>query len=192
MSLPKTIIHLLSGGMDSTVLLYDLVAQSHSVHCVLFHYEQEHFKELDYAKRQCERLKVLFTVLCLPQLRGSSLTDGAGGVVVPYRNAAFLSLAVNLAVAARAEAVTYACNADDHATFPDCRPAFVDAMNAAVKAAGYDVEICAPYIDKPKAWIARLGADLRVPLGDTWSCYRGGPFPCGQCPACQQRKAALA
>lgn len=172
-------------------MLYDLHAQGHKIHCVLFHYEQRHAKELDYAKRHCQRLNVLFTVLVLPQLRGSELTDGIGGVIVPNRNAIMLSHAVNLAVAAGADCVTYACNQDDDEVFPDCRKAFVDAMNVLVKAAGYNVEICAPYLDKRKWFIGGLGREMGVPLEDTWSCYRSGKEPCGECPACLKRLEAL-
>lgn len=189
--IPKTIIHLLSGGMDSVVMLYDLFAQGHNLHCVLFHYEQRHAKELDYAKFHCKRLSVLFTVLVLPQLRGSELTDGQGSVIVPNRNAIFLSHAVNIAVAAKADTVTYACNADDETRFPDCQLAFVQAFNAMLKASEVNVEVCAPYIDKAKWWIGGLARELKVPLEETWSCYRGGKEPCGECPACLKRIEAL-
>lgn len=189
--IPKTIIHLLSGGMDSVVMLYDLLEQGHKVHCVLFDYGQRHVKELDFAKFHCNERAVLFTVVSLPQLRGSDLTDGSGGVVVPNRNAILLSVAVNLAIAAKADTVTFAANADDESNFPDCRRLFVDAMNASVKAAGYDVEICAPYLDWAKWKIGAKAQTMRVPLAETWSCYRGGEKPCGECPACIKREAAL-
>lgn len=188
---PKTIIHLLSGGMDSVVLLYDLLDQGHNVHCALFDYKQRHVKELDFAMHHCKRRSVLYTLIELPQLRGSELTDGSGGVIVPNRNAILLSIAVNMAVAAGADTVTFAANADDESTFPDCRRAFVNAMNAAVKAAGYDIEICAPYLDLPKWKIGALAQERGVPLTETWSCYRGGEKPCGECPACLKREAAL-
>lgn len=189
--MPKTIIHLLSGGMDSVVLFYDLLDQGHNVHCVLFDYGQRHVKELDFAKWHCDWRKTLYSSIKLPQLRGSELTDGSGGVVVPNRNAILLSVAVNLAIAAKADSITFAANADDESTFPDCRRAFVDAMNASVKAAGYDVEICAPYLDWPKWKIGAKAQDMRVPLTETWSCYRGGEKPCGECPACIKRESAL-
>lgn len=189
--IPKTIIHLLSGGMDSVVLLYDLCEQGHKVHCVLFDYKQRHVKELDFAVWHSRLRAVKHTLIELPQLRGSELTDGSGGVIVPNRNAILLSIAVNLAIAAKADTVTFAANADDESVFPDCRKLFIDSMNASVKAAGYDVEICAPYLDWPKWKIGAKAQEMRVPLGETWSCYRGGEKPCGECPACLKREAAL-
>lgn len=172
-------------------MLYDLKNQGHNIHCVLFHYEQRHAKELDYAKRHCDRLKVGFTVLIIPQLRGSELTDGTGGVVIPNRNAIMLSHAVNLAVAAKADTITYACNADDEAVFPDCRMAFVQTFNNLLMMTEIQIEVCAPYIDKKKWWIAGLARELGVPIEDTWSCYRNGKEPCGECPACKKRIEAI-
>ena len=61
--IPRTIIHLLSGGMDSVVLLYDLLDQGHEVHCLLFDYGQRHVKELDFAKWHCEHRSVLWTLV---------------------------------------------------------------------------------------------------------------------------------
>lgn len=187
----KTIIHLLSGGMDSTVMLYDLKAQGHSIHCVLFNYRQRHLQELEWAKHHCKRMGVLWTTLELPELKGSSLTDGKGGVIVPNRNAVFLSHAVALAVSAKADIVTYACNADDEAVFPDCRMAFVQSFNTMLITAEIPVEVCAPYIDKKKWQIADIGRQLGVNMDETWSCYKGGKIPCGECPACKKREEAF-
>lgn len=189
--IPKTIIHLLSGGMDSVVMLYDLLDQGHHVHCVLFDYKQRHIKELDFAKWHCQWRKVDYTLIKLPQLRGSELTDGSGGVVVPNRNAIFLAHAVNIAVAAGADTVTYACNKDDEAAFPDCRMAFVQMFNTLLTTAEIRVEVCAPYQDWPKWKIGAKAQMMRVPLTETWSCYRGGEKPCGECPACVKREAAI-
>lgn len=188
--IPKTIIHLLSGGLDSTVMLHDLRQQGHNVHCLLFDYKQRHAQELNFAKLHCRKMGVLYTVYDIPQLRGSELTDGSGGVVVKNRNAIFISLAVHLAAHAGADTVTYACTAEDQEGFPDCRQGFIDAQNASNKAAEINVEVCAPYITKRKSWIFKLGLNMGVDMAQTWSCYRGGAKPCGECPACKKLEAA--
>lgn len=189
--IPKRIVHLLSGGIDSVVMLYDLHQQGCIIHCALFDYKQRHVQELQWAKHHCHRLNLMFTCIEVPQLRGSVLTDGSGGVIVPNRNAIFLSLAVNLAMDARAEAITFAANKDDEAMFPDCRMAFVQAFNSMLTNAEVPVEVCAPYINKSKAWIVGLGQELGVQFNETWSCYKGGVQPCGKCEACKKRDAAL-
>lgn len=190
--IPKTIIHLLSGGLDSVTMLYDLHGKGERVHALMFDYGQKHVQELQCAKLHCHRLNVLFTVSEIPQLHGSELTDGKGGVVVPNRNCILLSLAVNLAVSAGADTVTYACNADDESVFPDCRMAFLQSFNNMLRTQEVHVEVCAPYIDKPKWWIAGLAREMGIPIHETWSCYRGGAKPCGECAACKKLEAATA
>lgn len=140
------------------------------------------------SKSNCvARAEVLWTEIEMPALGG--LTDESW--IVPNRNAIFLSVAVNVALKAKADTITIGCNADDAETFPDCQKPFLDAMNAAVSAAGYSVEICAPYLDWSKWKIAGLAREMAVPLTEIWSCYRGGPVPCGKCPACEKLNAAL-
>lgn len=189
--IPKTIVHCNSGGLDSVTLLYDLQAQGHKIHSVSFNYRQRHVQEIQWAIHHARRLGVLWTVIELPELKGSALTDGSGGVVVPNRNAIFLSHAVALAVHAGADTVTYACNADDEEVFPDCRRAFVQAFNHLLMSTEIQVEVCAPYMDKRKWQIADLARQLGVSFNETWSCYAGGTEPCGVCLACKIREDAL-
>lgn len=186
--IPKTIIHLLSGGLDSVTMLYDLKNQGHNIHCLLFDYKQRHAQELVFAKQHAIRCGCLYTTMTLPQLGG--LTEQSW--IVPNRNAIFLSVAVNVACQAGADTVTIGCNSGDAEYFPDCRKAFLDAMNAAAREAGYNVEICAPYLDKSKAWIARLASDMRIRPHEIWTCYQPTESgQCGQCPACKKLASAL-
>jgi 7-cyano-7-deazaguanine synthase len=112
---PKTIVHLLSGGLDSVTLLYELHSQGHMIHCLLFDYHQQHVQELIWAKHHCHRLGVMFTTQQLPHLGG--LNDESW--IVPNRNAIMLSMAVNMAVQIGADLVTIGCNADDANAFPE-------------------------------------------------------------------------
>lgn len=186
----KNIVHLLSGGVDSTVMLHELVGEGNQVHVVMFDYKQRHVQELTFAKYHCKLLGVPFKTIEIPQLSGSELTDGRAGVVVPNRNAILLSIAVNTALSLGCELVTYACNSTDTAIFPDCRPEFVAAFNAMLKAQEISVQVATPYIDKAKWWIVGKGRDMGVDLNQTWSCYKGGMIPCGECLACTTRKEA--
>lgn len=183
----KHIIHLLSGGLDSVTMLYDLRQQGHSVHCLLFDYKQKHIQELTFAKGHCHRLGVLYTTMELPPLGG--LTDESW--IIPNRNCIMLSLAVNLAVQAKAETVTIGCNKDDESMFPDCRMAFLQLFNTMLTTAEIKVEVCAPYIDKMKWEIGGLAREFGVPSHEIWTCYRGGEKPCGECPACKKLADAL-
>ena len=189
----KPVVLLLSGGLDSTVLLFDLIQQNCSVHCVLFDYGQTHAnRELPIARWFCSLTGTPFTEIKIPKLGGSILTDGLGTKVVPNRNAIFISIAISIAAKATAEAVCFACNKDDSSDFPDCRREFVKAMNEASKASGSNVEVCAPYIDLTKREIVGIGKRFGVPMNETWSCYQGDPKECGVCDACIKRTEALA
>ena len=184
---PTTIIHLLSGGLDSVTMLYDMHRDGQLVYCLLFDYGQPHVQELQFAKGHCRSLDVQWSKVEIPQLGG--LTDESW--VVPFRNPIMLSVAVNFAVRAGAETITIASNADDRAEFPDCRWEVMDVMNHAIKLSGYDVTIKTPYENKRKWQIVALARELGVRITETWSCYRGGAKPCMKCPACEKMIAAL-
>lgn len=187
----KSVLLLLSGGMDSVVLLYVLQSQGVRLHCVLFHYGQTHQRELDFGKRHCERLGVPFSVVCLPTLMGSSLTESGESVVVPFRNPVMLAVAVNMAHSMGFETVAIGCNHDDQQNFPDCRPTVLFGLNSVIALSQLNVHIEAPFIEKLKWEIGALGQELGVNMDETWSCYAGGTEPCGKCMACQKREAAL-
>lgn len=183
----KTIIHLLSGGLDSVTMLYELKQQGHNIHCLIFDYKQRHAQELLWAKEHAARCGVLYTTMELPTLGG--LTEQSW--IVPNRNAVFLSVAVNVACQTGADTVTIGCNKDDAAYFPDCREKFIKAMNRSVKAAGYNVEICAPYLYMRKAWIGGMAQQMGVNVHEIWTCYKPeNGKPCGKCPACEKLKLA--
>jgi len=175
--------------MDSTVLLYDLLNQGGDVACVLFHYGQTHYRELDYARRTCRKLNVGWAERDIAGMFSrSSLVGVDGPVVVPNRNAVMLNIACAMAVGG---VVTFAANADDAVGFPDCRDGFVRLINATLAACELGVTVSAPYSRKTKREVAAIGKSLGVPFDETWSCYAGAPLPCGQCAACQKRNEAL-
>jgi 7-cyano-7-deazaguanine synthase len=179
---------LYSGGLDSTVLLYDLRHQGHDVLPVGFDYGQRHIHELTAARNIAQDLRTVR----LPReiFLGSSLTQGEG-VVVPNRNMVFLSVGAAIAVGQGHDAVAIACTADDYDTWPDCRPEFLEGMNGVLRSI-HGVGVLHPYTGISKKLVALRGENLGAPIHDTWSCYSDGPEPCGQCLACKARQAALA
>lgn len=204
----KTIL-VYSGGMDSTTLLYDLVARKDVIECISFDYGQRHKKELASASYICKILRVPHKIVDIKNvralMRGSALTSknikipeghykdkSMRTTVVPNRNMMFLSLAVAYAISKNFDRVAIAVHAGDHAIYPDCRPEFIAAMNAATKIADYkSIKIYAPYLNKTKKGIAKIGTKLSVPFEKTWTCYKGGKLPCQKCGACFERNEAL-
>ena len=185
--IPKTIIHLMSGGLDSTVCLRMLLDEGNNIHCLLVNYRQQHAKELWFAEQTCKRWNVKFTVIDLPKLGGLTQENW----IIPNRNAILLSLAVNLAMQSKSDTVTIGCNKDDEAMFPDCRMAFIQTFNNLLMMAEIHIEVCAPFLDWPKSKIARLASDMGVTKQDIWTCYLGGEKPCGECPACKKMETAF-
>lgn len=185
--MPKFAVLLLSGGLDSVTALNMLLAQGVKVHCLSFNYKQRHQQEIQWAITHARRCGVLYTVMDLPELGG--LTEQSW--IVPNRNAIFLSVAVNVACQVGADCVVIGCNSDDAEYFPDCRNYFLDAMNTSIKAAGYDIQIYAPFIDWPKWKIGQLAQEMGVKPHEIWTCYHGGEKPCGKCPACKKLELAM-
>ena len=206
----QTTVVLLSGGLDSTVLVGWLLNQRNDVDTVSFDYGQRHRRELDAARAVAERYGVRHDVVDLTGvgrlLTGSALTDDVAvphghyaadnmaATVVPNRNMILLSVAVGIAAARGHQSVATAVHAGDHAVYPDCRPEFtrMASMTAQAATEGYgDVDILAPFVRRSKTDIAGLGADLDAPLNLTWSCYEGGDRHCGRCGTCVERWEAF-
>lgn len=204
----KDSVIIVSGGMDSITLLYD--KKEEIALAVTFDYGSNHnAKEITWAKVHCERLKIKHIVIKLDFMHKyftSSLLEGADAIpeghyadenmkstVVPFRNGIMLSIAAGIAESNGLKKVLIANHGGDHTIYPDCRPAFIKAMNEATENGTYvNVSICAPYTNITKADIARIGKRLGIDYSETWSCYKGGKKHCGKCGTCIERKEALA
>lgn len=208
-------IVLLSGGLDSCVALHVAQRDGHEVSALSFNYGQRHSKELECARRIAARAKVAehsVVSLDLAQWGGSTLTDMSRDVAdgdvgrhdipqtyVPARNMVFLSVAASLAEARGAEHIYIGVSQVDYSGYVDCRGVFIEAMERAINLGtvmgteeGRHISIHAPFENMTKADEIRLGLELGVDFGLTWSCYRGGDRPCGTCDSCLLRARAFA
>ena len=203
----KDSLLVLSGGMDSTTMLYEY--RDRIALAVSFNYGSNHNKrELYYAELNCKKLNIEW--LCIPlsfmhDYFRSSLLEGDDAIpegnynkenmkstVVPFRNGIMLSVACGLAESRGLKYVMIANHGGDHNIYPDCRPEFINSMSDAMhNGTDTHVEIFAPYTDISKTDIARHGKQLGVDYNLTWSCYRGGEKPCGKCATCLERQQAL-
>lgn len=212
-------VAIVSGGLDSTVMLYDIlnrICGPNGVLALTFNYGQKHLIEMQYARHTCEKLGVRQIELTLPMLPGSALTDSDKPIpkldysvetqkvtVVPNRNMVFLSVAASYAITNGAESVYYAAHKNDEAVYPDCTPQFVWKLNEALQEGNYQpVGVVAPFIHDSKTDIVELGKRLGVPFEDTWSCYdpvevdrihfRSDSYiHCGVCGTCRERRLAF-
>ena len=140
---------LVSGGMDSAVVL--ALARAEGLQCAAlsFDYGQRHRSELAAAQRVSASLGVTTHRIIQIDLRAfgaSALTDPlltvpkdqaqsghqAGDVIpityVPARNTVFLSLALAYAESRGIRDIFIGANAVDYSGYPDCRPEFMHAF----------------------------------------------------------------
>lgn len=203
----KDSIIVLSGGMDSTTLLYDY-AESIAL-AVTFDYGSNHnAREIECARYHCKSLGIehlVIPLMFMAQYFESSLLSGAEAIpegnyddsnmkstVVPFRNGIMLSVACGLAESRGLKHVMIANHGGDHAIYPDCREGFVKAMSRAMVVGTYDgVDILAPYTNISKRDIAARGAELGVDYALTYSCYKGAEKHCGKCGTCRERHEAF-
>jgi 7-cyano-7-deazaguanine synthase len=207
-------VAIVSGGIDSSTLLYDLLNQGFETHALTFAYGQKHSKEIEAAKQIASKLHVDHKVIDISAVReilNSSALIGSGvsipevpetaeyydalkSTIVPNRNSIFLSLAIAYAVNIGADHVYYGAHSSDRGVYPDCRREFVDAFAHAERLAtdNFELKVEAPFVNANKSDIVRLGNKLGVPFGITWSCYRGEKIHCGTCSSCRERRRAFA
>lgn len=204
---------ILSGGIDSSTLLYYLLKKGYEIHALTFIYGQRHLKEIEYASKIVEKAKQIgfiehriVDITSISSLISSGALTGDKDVpkafysdetqkqtIVPNRNMILLSIAAGYAVKINAKEVFYAAHKSDYSIYPDCRKEFVKALDTAVYLANLwtPVEVKAPFVDLTKAEIVKLGLELNVPYEYTWSCYEGKERPCLSCGTCLERTEAF-
>jgi 7-cyano-7-deazaguanine synthase len=196
----------LSGGLDSTTLAYDLQQVGYRVSAVSFNYGQRHNKELEFARYHAEFngwSHEVVDISFLGTLLQSSLTghadipeghyaaDNMRSTVVPNRNAIMMSIATGIAVSHNIPFIATAVHGGDHFIYPDCREPFIRTLSQAFRFGNESFAgILAPYINHDKNYIAQRAVNL-YNWTETWSCYKGGERHCGKCGTCVERMEAL-
>lgn len=208
---------LTSGGLDSTVTAAIAKQDGCEIYCLTIAYGQRHAVEVEQARQVAAALGAaghLVLEIDLRSIGGSALTtpepvpkdrthqDRGHGIPVTYvpgRNLIFLSLAAAHAEVVGATRIYFGANVVDYSGYPDCRPEFIRAFEAAVQAGtkagaeGRPIRVFAPLLTMTKADIIRRGVELKVPFHLTHSCYDPiGTTACGRCDSCVIRREGFA
>lgn len=210
----KKAVVILSGGLDS-LCLGSYLGTKYDLYGITFSYGQRASQELNAAKLVGRLLKLkehkIVKIDFMKSLYGKSnaLTssdkeipeDFNYTIVVPIRNAIFLTIASAWAFSLNASLVAYGAHTGDK-RYPDCRPAFSKKIESALNQGEIDgidlglrkkISIWTPYIaglsksDLIKAGYKKFGNRIFK----TWSCYSSTKIHCGRCESCNNRKAAF-
>ncbi len=199
----KKALVILSGGQDSTTCLFMALRQLYDVHAITFNYNQTHTAELQCARDVGKLAGVkshefvhLGSVLkstsplidpqqTLENYESFEQMDAIIGdriekTFVPMRNALFLTIAANHAVALDCDMlITGVCQADN-ANYPDCREDFIGAMTQMINHAlgyrdQYKFQIGTPLMHLTKAQSIQkaIEANAYYALAFTHTAYDG-------------------
>lgn len=205
MTQKKKCVIILSGGPDSATVAYWAKSLGYQIYALTFNYGQIADKEIEFAQKIAQNISASIKIVDLSSLRQiftgvTSLCDEkipltekfTQPIIVPFRNAIFLSTAVAYASSIDANMIAYGAHGSDAQFYPDCRKEFYEAFEKTAQL-GTDskIKIEAPFSEYSKAELIKKGNELGVPFEITWSCYRSGKKHCGKCESCINRKKAF-
>lgn len=208
---------LLSGGLDSTVNLYEANQASQVLLVMTYDYGQRAAnKEIESSKKICHHLNLPHQVIQLPffkQIGGSSLIDRskevptgaqiqiddlqtsnktAESVWVPNRNGIFLNIGAGFAEALGADIIVPGFNIEEAATFADNSTEYLQVLTKSFSYSTRNQVKAHCYTDRlNKTELIRRGNKIGVDFSLIWPCYHSGDKWCGQCESCKRARRAI-
>ena len=200
----KKAIIIFSGGLDSVCTAIHLQSRF-ELYAITFSYGQKANQEITLAKYFAKILKLkehkIVNINFMKELyeKTNVLTNSTMkipskfdySIVVPIRNAVFLSVASAWAFSKNAQLVAYGAHSGDQ-RYPDCRPSFSRLIERAFNEGEIDgikrnlrkkINVWTPFMtglsksDLLKIGYRRFGDEIFK----TWSCYADTKIHCGRC-----------
>lgn len=200
----STAVALVSGGIDSTSMVYWLEDRGVAIVPVFIDYGQH------TAARELASIRQNLTDQMLVRLEVISLGDvyrhsqsrmihapdlwvdtvTSDDFLLPYRNLLILTTGAAFAQSIGIEAV-YAAFIDANFSFEsDASLKFLNTMAEILSGYG-SARIEFPFREMTKSEVALLGYRLGAPIASTYSCLASPDAPCGACANCVDREEAL-
>lgn len=202
----QRIVLLCSGGIDSTVLLYRLLADGYDVFPLYINYGQTtvegELKAIDSVLPPEIRERLF--ILEIPNLRkiGTGTLIGEypeqtgsksawySSEFFPNRNIILLSLAATYSHRIGCKKIAIGVVGEN--SYPDTSTLFLNAIkNALSVSLSEKFTIIAPYADRNRSVVIDDAKALNVPLDKTFSCNALGDRHCFLCISCHEREQAL-
>lgn len=195
---------LASGGLDSTTLAYWLIDKGEDFTPVFINYGQHcHEKELStlrevMPKSVAKKIEVLDISSVYRHSKSAFINERdlwednvtADDLYIPYRNILLLTIGATYAQSVGGTKVYSAFINSNHAKEIDCSKEFFDRMDDMLDDYG-TIKIIMPFLEMSKLEVAKIGIQLKAPIGVTFSCQASSKIPCGACPNCVDRLDAL-
>lgn len=190
-----TRVLLLSGGLDSTCI----AAWLRPEYCLCVDYGQRaaaaERRAADAVTRQLN-LPIAHITVDASAVGGGLMADGqaAGGPTPewwPYRNQLLITLAAAWGISRGVDEVMLGTVADDGDRHADGTQGFLDAIAALLRLQEGNLTVSAPSRHLSTEQLLLHSPVDDTTLGWTHSCHQGD-IPCGHCPGCLRRDAALA
>lgn len=197
-------IVLTSGGLDSTTVVYQLIAKGIEVYPLFFDYGQ-HCVETEWVR--LNEVIPLDLVVKPERVDISQIFEGSQSrlikeadlwnenvidedLYIPYRTMLFFAAAAARAQTLNIFNVFTGFINSNHAKEIDCTSAFMNKLDGLTESIG-PVRFHSPFRFASKADVVSAALKLDVPIGRTFSCQASSSFPCGACPNCVERLNAL-
>ncbi len=223
---------IISGGLDSVCTSAYIKKQNYELYLISFLYGQKSLQEIKTAKEFAKILGAkdhkIIDISFMKQLYGKTNvltsdnkkplpTSFQYDIVVPIRNAVFITIAAAWAMSIGAKIISYGAHTGDK-NYPDCRSEFVESITNALNMAEIDgikmglrdkIQIWSPAMDNlDKSALLKNGYEILGKLiFKTWSCYSNGSkknvnskkanikkievLHCGKCESCINRRNAF-
>jgi len=194
-------IVLLSGGLDSYIVLDCAVKKYDEVLALFFDYGQKSLKEEKTAfKKMIKKYSIKGEIIKLPflnKITKNSLTleelnefNELKSVWVPNRNSLFLNIAASYCDALDYEYILFGANKDESLKFSDNEENFVEVIN---KSFEYSTlkhpKVVAPCINMTKTDMVNYMLDNNLDFNLIKSCYQNiektNKKHCGECMSCK-------